>query len=315
MMATRLRRQLLMAVGLLVAMQLATSLVAIALLTRMGPSVARVLEQNVYSIEAVESMLEALATAGQRRGQARRQFEQSLLRAKANVTEPAESELVATLERLGTDAIRGDAVARVEATHALRRLGSVNRDAVRRADDEARRLGRAGAWAGVFLGLAGVALGLLLFREARRQVLGPLEQLHAVARAHRDGERHRRARVPAASPELAEIMVAFNRLLDAQRHSGARNADGDTGQLLRASLLALLDQRPDPVAVLDARGTLVVANQPALSLLASDQGERVRAALREVAAAVREEDRPYPATVVGDRTAFICCLSAPRASV
>jgi PAS domain-containing protein len=310
MMAKRLRRQLLLTVGLLVAMQLATSLVAIALLDRMGPSVARVLDQNVYSIEAVESMLEALSMAGQRRGQARTQFAQSLLRAKSNVTEPAESDLVAALERLGAEAISGDAVARAEVTHALRRLGSVNREAVRRADDEARRLSKAGAWAGVFLGLVGVALGLLLYREARRQVLSPLEELCGVARAYRGGERHRRARVPAASPELAEIVVAFNRLLDGQCDWGTRNADGDTGRLLHASLLALLDQRPDPVAVLDASGTLVVANQPALQLLASDQGERVREALRDVATAARDEDRPYPSTVVGDRTAFICCLSA-----
>ena len=188
----RTRRRLTLSIGFLLAIQLVTSAGAIVLFARMTPAIERILRENVYSAEAVEVMLGALAEAEQDPG-ARERFFGALARAKDNVTEEDERPPLATLERVGDRAISGDAAATTEALTALRKLGAVNRSAMQRADQDAQRLGSAGAWAAVFLGLAGLFASALTVRRLHRRLLLPLSEIVAVARAARANDPRRRA--------------------------------------------------------------------------------------------------------------------------
>src|SRR5688572_804186 len=86
-------------VGLL-ALQVVTSASAIALLTRMSPAIERIISENVASILAGAEMLGALAELPRdpaAESARRTRFEEALLRARNNVTERDEPEILAAI--------------------------------------------------------------------------------------------------------------------------------------------------------------------------------------------------------------------------
>jgi hypothetical protein len=276
----RTRRRLTLSIGFLLAIQLVTSAGAIVLFGRMTPAIERILRENVYSAEAVEVMLVALAEAEEDPG-AHERFFGALARAKDNVTEEDERPPLATLERVGAAAISGDGAATQEALSALRRLGNINRAAMQRADQNAQRLGSAGAWAAVFLGLAGLGASALTVRNLHRRLLLPLAEIVAVARAARANDPRRRCVRTHASGELETVMVALDELLDDRERAAPRGANiGDARE--HRALIAMLDRYPEPAIVIDEHGEIVAASASALEHLA--KSSELKRGLSEVAA-------------------------------
>jgi nitrogen fixation/metabolism regulation signal transduction histidine kinase len=211
---------------------------------------------------------------------------------RQNVTEPEEEPIVAAIEGLAPRALGGDVAARSEAALALRRLGEVNRAAMRRADEEARRLSRGGAWGVVFLGLTALIASIGVSRRLRHRAVEPLGALDDAVDAYVRGDGHRRARALDSCEELKRLSANVNKVLDAASTPVARaehRADPD-GE--RAVLLHLLDQQPHATIVADEEGEILAANQQALNQLAATGGNKLRTALRgAVAKAVTERDR------------------------
>ncbi len=245
----------------------------------MTPAIERILRENVYSAEAVEVMLVALADAEEDPG-ARERFFGALARAKDNVTEEDERPPLATLERVGSAAISGDGAATAEALTALRQLGNINRAAMQRADQNAQRLGSAGAWAAVFLGLAGLGASALTVRNLHRRLLLPLAEIVEVARAARANDPRRRCVRTYATGELETVMIAFDELLDDRERAAPRGASiGDARE--HRALIAMLDRYPDPTIVIDGDGEVVAASKSALKHLA--ESAELKRGLSEVA--------------------------------
>lgn len=301
-------RQLIGSFGVLLTIQALTSFVAIGLLSRMSPAIERILEENVYSVQAVEEMLAVLSEPGPADDTASRIYAEALRRAEHNVTEEDERAPLDELERLKPAALRGDVPARRRSAEALRELGEVNREAMQAADEQAKQLGTAGAWAAALLGIVGLAASVLAMGRARRRLLAPMNELVRVVDAHRQGDTPRRcAPNPVAVPELARVTAELNRLYDAEETRPPE--DYAAGTIERSLLLHLLDDREGPVAVVDDRGQLVATNTAADELLASDRGARVRRALLQAA---EGESPPEVASRVqlGDTGAHMCSLSA-----
>jgi hypothetical protein len=202
--------------GLLLGLQLLTALAAIGLLTRMTPAIESILAENVYSIEAAEEMLLAIAMAqtGEGDPDSGRLFAQALERARANITEPGEIAILNRLEAAGPLALNGDRGAARQAVHGLRELATLNREAMIRADDRAKRLGQAGAWAAAFLGMAGVLTAALGARRFRAVLLTPLAELYLTLEAAGRGDAFRRCHPGGAQPGMAKIIAGVNGLLD-----------------------------------------------------------------------------------------------------
>ena len=99
-------------------------------------------------------------------------------------------------------------------THFLGRLGEVNRASMHRANDQAKRLGWAGAWAAVMLGFCGFLISLYAMRRLGRKFLSPLEEIHSVLHAYGQGDRFRRCTLHHSSPEFREAGETINQLLD-----------------------------------------------------------------------------------------------------
>lgn len=128
--------QLIGSFAILLLLQAATALVAIALLGRMTPAFEHVMLENVVSAEAVEEMALALARPSIDDA-ARANYRKALERAAKNVTEPDERPLISDLSALTERTLAGDPDARSRSRQALERLGHINRRAMASARDEA----------------------------------------------------------------------------------------------------------------------------------------------------------------------------------
>lgn len=225
-------RQLTLSFSVLLGLHIATSLAAVALFGRMAPAIERIIEENVASVSAVEGMLDATLRSrlGAPPDVVRHDFDAALSVARSNVTEKPEGRSIEEIARLSGPALAGDAEAARQLTAELRVLGAINRDAMAAADESAKRLGVAGAWAMVVLGAGGFVVGLMTLRRMRRRLLLPLQEIGTVLRAATTGDRLRRCTARAApAGDLAETMAMINVLLD-------RRLEDECSSTLRESI-------------------------------------------------------------------------------
>jgi hypothetical protein len=234
-------------IRLLLALQLLTSLAAVLLLARMTPAVGRILRENVFSTEAVESMLGGLVQGDDTK------LRLGLERARGNITEPAETEILDTIDRLTPAARTGDPGARAGIVQALHSLGDVNRRSMDRADQAATRLGRAGAWAVAMLGFVGFLGSLAVTRRLEQQLLEPLRELDHAVRSVREGDRFRR--VGAAGEEPWPLVENINWLL-AQRSTRRPERDAEAHRALGGLLDAFV---PGKAVLLGEHGQVLAA--------------------------------------------------------
>ena len=211
-----LRRELLLAFGLLILFQLGLAFGTVGLLVRMGPAIEEILDANDYSILATEDILTEFAHSG---GQplsaaAQSRIHRALEAAQKNVTEPEELPVLEELRRRIPAASLGPGSERQQAITTARELIAVNRRAMHRVDEEAQRLGLAGAWSAVFLGFLSFLLSLLILVRLQRRLVNPLVDLHQVLLDHRAGERMRRCQPPDAPREVVQVIESVHRLLD-----------------------------------------------------------------------------------------------------
>jgi methyl-accepting chemotaxis protein len=211
-----LRRELILTIGILVLLNLLLAFGSIGLFVRMGPVIERILQENVYSIVATEEMLTVLAEFGGEplSRDARSRLGASLQKAKQNVTENDEEEVLKSIERHLFAAMDGDSQARKRVIGELGRLIRINRDAMRRVDEKARRLGSAGAWAAVFIGFLSFILSLFVVVRFQTRFVRPLVNLYEVLIGVHQGDRLRRCHVEEAPREVMQVVRSVNELLD-----------------------------------------------------------------------------------------------------
>jgi len=211
-----LRRDLLISVGGVVVLNILLAFTTIGLFSRMSPAVAKIMAENVYSIEVAEHMLTLLAL---QQGQpfmepAALQFERELERARGNITEDAERTVIESLVTSRPEIIAGDSGSVDRAVRSLQKLIEINRIAMREQDRVAQRLGIAGAWASVFVAIFSFLLGSSLIRRLDRRVIEPVVELQRTVAAARQGDLFRRCQIHEAPKELRAISGSVNYLLD-----------------------------------------------------------------------------------------------------
>ena len=277
----RVRSEVRLLVGGLLVLQIISAFTAIGVLSRMSPEIGRILEDNVRSIEAAEDMLTVLATPAavvDEQGEVR--FEQALAVAQNNVTEDAERPILASIRAHWDASQAGDPAAIGQLVLAVRQLADVNHHAMQVSDERAQRLGFAGAWATGVVCLFGVFISILMINRITGQVVTPIEALRSFADAVRQGDRFLRAPVDDTAVEFNELTMALNSLLDArvERQTSAHPIIATSTAVLGRTLELL----PTPAIYLDAFDTVLRANDKALDLLATEEGQRLRARVAKI---------------------------------
>ncbi|MGE3163405.1 MAG: hypothetical protein AB7O52_00715 [Planctomycetota bacterium] len=309
-----LRRESNTSAGVLVVLNLCLAFGATALLGRMGPAIAEIMQANDYSIVAAEEVLVEFARAQGRPLSAASQeaVRRSVSRMNSNVTESAERPLIAVIESHLERAFeaREDAIERIVA--AVSGILEVNRAAMHAADLEAQRLGGAGAWVVVGLGVASLWAIIAVFVRLGRRVLNPLLDLHEVLDLARRGDRFRRCRSRAAPLEVVQVTSAVNRLLDERGNHGVDAAQrGRSGDGALSSLLTqLVETFPEPVVLLHRDGTKAGLNSRAIARLAGDEGGAITVALEAVAQGGAPEPGVLSANALGG-AGWLCRLGPP----
>ena len=261
----RLRQETGLGIGAILAIHLLVSMLAIALLSRMGPAIERILQENVYSEEAVEAMLALLIVTPE--GEVPEAFHKALRRAQDNVTEEAERPLLLAISQREQRAFAGDPLERRALVSALQQLGQVNRDSMYQADQKAKRLGQAGAWAATMLGTLALLLGIFVYRRLRLRMELPIEELRRTTQSVREGNLQARCASGDGPLELRQLATDLNWVLDhwgPEEHQ-APSPDAREDELRRL-LVWLLDRDSSPTLILDADNSRVSANREGLLL-------------------------------------------------
>ena len=247
-------------VAALLFLQLATSVAGVVLLGRMSPAVQNILEENVYSTQAVEEMLAELAMTPSA-SPATEAYKASLQRARGNITEAQEVGIVDALDASAAQGLEGGPK-RQEAVRLLQDLGAVNRASMRRADERAQRLGLAGAWAMALLGFGSFLVSWVLYRRLESRLLAPVLEVAEVLAAVRAGDTFRRCTPLGRAGQRGALAADLNWLLD--RKLSAEPSQSDA-VVLRECLLTLADGLDDRLVVVgDATGQLLALNRRAL---------------------------------------------------
>lgn len=266
-------RQVLRTLAVLVVLQVLTSFVGAWLLGRMTPAVERILVENERSLEAVERMALALAEA-KHVSEAQPRFVAALEIAEGNVTEEAERTELRALRERHEAAFAGDRRAQERVVEALSRLGRINRDAMERSNQEAQRLGLAGAWVVALFGVIGLIGSVIAVVRTRRRLVAPLRVLADVVTDHARGSSHRRC-PRTQGGELGEVLGNVNELLDRIERAKPKPEALDPRE---EALLRLLDAREGATWILDEAGSVKAANAAALDALATEPALRARLA-------------------------------------
>lgn len=216
---------------ILVGLNLLMAVGAIGIFNRMAPAIAVIIERNERSIAACVDMLASLAVTGSDAAFSTAEaeaFRAAFIRARDNVTEQQEPEILERMDRGLPALFRGEAVARGAMVDDTRLLVRINREAMVRADGQAQQLGRAGAWGVVFMALAVFLAGVVFIRSLTARVVRPLEEIHAVFTAHRGGESMRRCSGADLPQDVVAVFTGINELLDQVQalHSGQAGPGG-----------------------------------------------------------------------------------------
>lgn len=195
---------------LLAVFNLLISFGAVWSLQRIEPEIERINRRNVFSLDACEKMLQAMA----REKVEMDKFRRALSKAEGHITEKGEKECLSRIRALLPGLEAGQKEALDEAADKIAEISKFNKQAIQRAVHEAQRFRQAGAWGIVFLALFFFLLILYFGRKFHRELLVPLEELSAAVEAFLAGDTLRRCNTPFAGEEMKKLFRAVNELLD-----------------------------------------------------------------------------------------------------
>lgn len=195
---------------LLAVFNLLISFGAVWSLQRIEPEIERINRRNVFSLDACEKMLQAMA----REKVEMDKFRRALSKAEGHITEKGEKECLSRIRALLPGLESGQKEALDEAADKIAEISKFNKQAIQRAVHEAQRFRQAGAWGIVFLALFFFLLILYFGRKFHRELLIPLEELSAAVEAFLAGDTLRRCNTPFAGDEMKKLFRAVNELLD-----------------------------------------------------------------------------------------------------
>ena len=179
---------------------------------RMAPAIEVIILQNELSLEACEEMLTALLRNENDKNQTTIQiesFRNALERAKNNITEKEEPEILVRISQVYENAFEKDGAGLEQTVSAILELSKINRAAMKKADIRARQLGFAGAWGVVFMAASIFLVGMIFLRSLRVNLVEPLLEINFTVTAFREGNTMRRCSL-ANTPKSIKLM--FNNL-------------------------------------------------------------------------------------------------------
>jgi NtrC-family two-component system sensor histidine kinase KinB len=281
-----LRAKLLWAQAPLVATLLLAVGLTLFAARQFGAAPGAILHENFRSFEAGLTLLNAVDVID-RQGESPRavaDFERALALQQGNITEQGEAEPTAELTTAWARRDMG------EVRRTVNVILRLNRDAMARKSEAARREARNLGYLVITSVLAALLLALITAAVAFRRILAPLRVLAQATRRVAFGDFDARVRL-GGRDEVAALATAFN---DMATHLTAYRKSS-LGELLDANhrLQAVMDSLADAVIVFDMEGFPTTRNAAAVELVGEGTlPEDLAAAVEAVRAAVAHSGEP-----------------------
>ncbi|MBF0258307.1 MAG: hypothetical protein HQK62_05620 [Desulfamplus sp.] len=202
---------------MLIGLNILMALGSIWIFMRMSPAIKEIIEQNEHSLQACEEMLASLAVISDDADTNRplsETFQEALNRARNNITEEEEPAAIEMINSHSPKAFKGDIKAKEQTVAAIILLGKINREAMVIADLRARQFGQAGAWGVVFMATCVFFAGMLFNRNLSKNVVRPIEEIHDVIFAYRNGDTMRRCSGADLPADFISVFNGINEILD-----------------------------------------------------------------------------------------------------
>lgn len=200
----------------LVSINLIISFSTIWLFLRIVPAIDSIVQNNVSSLEAAESMLTSLIVI-ENEGATKKDlqaFKVALKSAMQNVSKNDEKIAIGIIERSYKQAFNNDVTSRKELRFAIDYLFQINKDEILRLKNEAAKASKAGAWGLAFMALIAFFLTLLLLKRLDKKLLVPVKELYEVIRSYKKRNKFRRCMGENVNSDIKLIFDGVNELLD-----------------------------------------------------------------------------------------------------
>ncbi len=204
----------------LLALNIVMAVGTIAIVSRMAPAIAQIIDRNERSLQACQDMLGVLTLTGNGQhftNSDKEMFHQAFDRAQTNITEKHETETINKISDHMQSLFAGDMEARHQIVDAIVELGKINRKAMNVADKKAQHLGHTGAWGVAFMAMIACLIGVIFNRGLLRRVIIPLEEIYTVVAAQRTGDTMRRCTGVDLPQDITAVFTGINEILDQQQ--------------------------------------------------------------------------------------------------
>lgn len=202
---------------ILISLNILMALGSIWVFMRMTPAIDRIIQQNERSLQACEEMLSVLIlinNTGSDSTKLKISFINAFERAFNNITEIGEKEELQTIKKYHEGALKGNESAINKTVESLNDLSNINREAMIRADAEARQIGNAGAWGVVFMSSVVFIVGLIFLKILHKNLVSPIEEINSVLNSSKKGDKMRRCSGHELPQEIISIYREINELID-----------------------------------------------------------------------------------------------------
>ena len=207
----------------LVGLNLVLAVITMGLFLRIGPSLDKQFEISQKSLELSGRMLSHLvAMRNESSPPMEEVFRNTLGETKKAETSEAALAYVADIENtfkseLTTTATEAKSTTRnfSNTAQAIQKLIKFHFIAMQKAKSNVEFLSHSGAWIAAFVAWLAFTTALFIYRHTQRSFMKPLEEIHSVLQAAREGDVHRRCTISnQAAMQLKAIESGLNDILD-----------------------------------------------------------------------------------------------------
>ena len=176
---------------------------------RLEPFVNTLNSSNTESLYYAEQMLSSVSFKKDLKN-----FEKNLNKAKNNITEPKEKEIVDKIADNYLPAFNGNKKVEEETINEITELSTINRVAMEEAGLRAKKIQTVGIWIIIFPSIFIWIIGLTLLARLKKTFIKPIQELNDVVFDYNNGNCMRRCPSYTVSKDLQKLYDGINRILD-----------------------------------------------------------------------------------------------------
>lgn len=176
---------------------------------RLAPFVSTLNSYNTKTLYYAEQMLTSISVKKDLKI-----FEENLSKAKNNITELGENEILNKISDNYLPAFNGDKEIEEETVKELAELSKINRVAMEQAGVKAKKMQTVGIWIIIFPTIFIWIIGLTLLARLKKTFIKPIQELNNVIFDYNGGNRMRRCPSYTLSKDLQKLYDGINRILD-----------------------------------------------------------------------------------------------------